>query len=201
MDKRENTTNPGEEGQVSHLAEMQALQEAIQQAVIGSDGLDAELERSPGAYLRLVARSDWALEESNRLLGEAVNQARRMGHSWSVIGGELGISRQAAQQRFGPGRDQAVSDESTRRIVGATALNEMAILLKEGRRGNHLVSFGAGYLMVQGSDQRWEHLRVTTIFMGDLKRQLGQAGWEYVGTWFPFRYFKRPLGTPPLPED
>jgi hypothetical protein len=185
--------NEKERTEVLGAREIESLREAIQQGVIGVEGLEAELEESPEAYLRLVARSDLALGEATRLLHEAVTQARRAGHSWAVIGAQLGISRQAAQQRFGPGADASDAFPAEVRKVGATAINEMAILKSEGRAGNHLVSFGAGYLLLESSERRWEHMRVTTIFMGDLKRQLERAGWEYVGTWFPFRYFKRAL--------
>ncbi len=34
-------------------------------------------------------------------LHEAVTAARRDGHSWTAIGAVLGITKQAAQQRFG----------------------------------------------------------------------------------------------------
>jgi hypothetical protein len=39
--------------------------------------------------------------EIERLTGEWVDKAREAGASWAQIGTALGISRQAAQQRFG----------------------------------------------------------------------------------------------------
>jgi hypothetical protein len=36
------------------------------------------------------------------LLAAAVTRARQHGHTWTAIGHALGVSRQAAQQRFGP---------------------------------------------------------------------------------------------------
>lgn len=186
-EKSKNTEQLSEE-------EKGALKQAIQQAVLGADGLDKELEQNPEAYLRLVNRADLAVTESSLLLADAVNQAKRMGHPWAVIGKALGISRQATQQRFGqPGFDPEMN--GTRRTIGqATAFNEMEILKYEGEAGNHLVDFGPLFLIVEASDQQWEHMRVTLVWMGDVRRQLEQAGWVYVGTWFPFRYFKRPKG-------
>lgn len=179
-----------------HRDEQRDLQAAIQQAVLGTEGLGEELEQSAEAYLRLVARANLAVGESAHLLSDAVNQARRMGHSWAVIGQELGISRQAAQQRFAQA-GIAAAEPGTRRIIeGATAFNEMEMLKIEGEAGNHLVSFGPLYLEVEASQHRWEHMRVTSVFMGPLRHQLEQSGWQYVGTWFPFRYFKRPMGVP-----
>jgi hypothetical protein len=40
-------------------------------------------------------------EQANALVGHFVLQARRSGASWSEIGAHMGISKQAAQKRFG----------------------------------------------------------------------------------------------------
>ena len=37
------------------------------------------------------------------LTRDAVERAREQGHTWAEIGGALGISRQAAWERFAPG--------------------------------------------------------------------------------------------------
>jgi hypothetical protein len=38
--------------------------------------------------------------QSDALIGYFVDQARRSGASWSQIGASMGVSKQAAQQRF-----------------------------------------------------------------------------------------------------
>ena len=43
-------------------------------------------------------------EQSDALIGYFVDQARRSGASWSQIGAAMGVSKQAAQKRFVPGR-------------------------------------------------------------------------------------------------
>ena len=43
-------------------------------------------------------------EQSDALIGYFVDQARRSGASWSQIGAAMGVSKQAAQQRFVAGR-------------------------------------------------------------------------------------------------
>jgi hypothetical protein len=43
-------------------------------------------------------------EESDALLGHFVDQARRSGATWSQIGEAMGVSKQAAQKRFVPGK-------------------------------------------------------------------------------------------------
>ena len=43
-------------------------------------------------------------EQSDALIGYFVDQARKSGASWSQIGGAMGVSKQAAQKRFVPGK-------------------------------------------------------------------------------------------------
>jgi hypothetical protein len=49
----------------------------------------------------LLRRAALARARSERQISEAVAAARRAGISWKRIGNELGISAQAAQQRYG----------------------------------------------------------------------------------------------------
>ena len=51
------------------------------------------------ALADLVALSD----HIDRAIGEAVAGLRRFGYSWSEIASRLGVTRQAAQQRWGEG--------------------------------------------------------------------------------------------------
>jgi hypothetical protein len=50
----------------------------------------------------LLRRAALAQARSERQLADAVTAARRAGLPWKRIGAELGISAQAAQQRYGP---------------------------------------------------------------------------------------------------
>src|SRR5215467_6457406 len=43
-------------------------------------------------------------EEIDALLGHFVDQARRSGATWSQIGSAMGVTKQAAQKRFVPGK-------------------------------------------------------------------------------------------------
>ena len=43
----------------------------------------------------------WAIEEIDEAIGRTVTEARAAGRSWSQIGDSLGISKQAAQQKYG----------------------------------------------------------------------------------------------------
>ncbi|MCD2190995.1 sigma-70 family RNA polymerase sigma factor [Actinomycetospora soli] len=53
------------------------------------------------ADLRSVTAAADALDRSRDALEAAVRAARAHGRSWARIGGLLGVTRQAAQQRFG----------------------------------------------------------------------------------------------------
>jgi hypothetical protein len=65
------------------------------------DSLDpASTPASDAADLRRIGAAAQTVETAERKLGEAVDDARKQGRSWSSIGMVLGISKQAAQQRF-----------------------------------------------------------------------------------------------------
>jgi hypothetical protein len=65
------------------------------------------LERVTDAFA-VSARLD---EQSDALLGYFVDQARRSGAPWSQIGAAMGVSKQAAQKRFVPGKLTDLSPE------------------------------------------------------------------------------------------
>jgi hypothetical protein len=167
-----------------------ALRNDIERAVLAHAGFeDSAGGNDPDSLLRLVDSCSLAVEECGLLQKNAVHQARRAEVSWAAIGEHLGITRQAAQQRFAPEAEGAPVD-NVRRIYGATAFNEMQMLAAEGKAGFHLVGFGALYLSVKPSRHVWEHRRETALTSARRAR-LEAAGWTYVGGWFPFQYFKR----------
>jgi hypothetical protein len=58
----------------------------------------------PGPALDIlgwIADADAATRQAQRTLAAAVTRARSQGHSWAQIGDQLGVTRQAAHQRFG----------------------------------------------------------------------------------------------------
>ena len=170
--------------------------------------LSATLARVAGAeesdpnrdqLLMLVDVTARAGTETRSLLGEAVTSARSAGASWDAIGRVLGMSRQAAHQRFGRPRDQ--DDTPGTRILGpVTASSEMEALRVAGRHGWHSVGFGAYQHTLEHSSTEWEHRRIRVVAVGTRTR-LEEEGWQVIGTWFPWVYLKRDTGTPALPED
>lgn len=193
-------------------AEASAIRREISEAVIGTpEGLRDALQTTPDAYLRLVAASRTAAEQTSALLRDSIDSARGAGHSWDTIGRVLGVSRQAAQQRFGsPGSPTVTSttlagradgdDRSglpERRVLSPlTAFDEMAVLAEEGRRGWHSVDFGTLYHLVESSPWQWEHRRVVWSPISS-PRRLESDGWQLVGAMtFPWAYYSRQLDLP-----
>ncbi len=65
------------------------------------DGIRSGYPEQPLEQLTAaVMAADHLSELADHLIGHFVDQARRSGASWSEIGGCLGVTRQAAQQRF-----------------------------------------------------------------------------------------------------
>lgn len=166
--------------------------------------LDPELEKrlgkDPQAHLDLVALTSRARDEISELLGAAVASARAAGASWESIGSTLGMSRQAAQQRFGRGSDVTAAG-TARRLVGLTAFSEMDALEDWGRHGWHSVNFGPLFHDVEPSDVQWQHRRA--VVGGRAARDLERSeDWERIGgSWFPWVYFARPTELPAEPGE
>ena len=184
-------------------AEMDRIREGIAAAVLDApEGLADSLEHDAQGYLRLVEASRVGAEEASRLLREAVQGARAAGHSWDTVGRVLGVSRQAAQQRFAgkaagaaPSAPPAEGPNAPKRrtLSGLSAFNEMAALEEAGRDGWHMVGYGPFFHEVEASGHPWEHCRVTLPSVGR-HRRMESEGWIPVGAgWFPWRYYKRPV--------
>ncbi len=174
-----------------------SLHAAIESIVAEHAKLSAPSARDPGGFLNFTAVTTNALRACETLQSEAVQQARRADHSWAELGSLLGISRQAVQQRFAPELTVAGQPESTKRITWANANSEMHILKTVGMSGYHLVRLGGVWMEVEPSASAWEHRREVSAEMAQSQGELEAEGWEYVGRWFPFHYFKRKLNRKP----
>jgi hypothetical protein len=181
--------NPTQSARVFH--DRAGLQNDVEKAILTYAGLVKDSQTNTASLLRLVEATSEAVELCGKLQRAAVHQARRSDIPWSEIGAVMGITRQAAQQRFAPEEAPQPLAKSTRRIPGATGFNEMQILVSEGKAGNHLVDFGPMYLTVMASNNVWEHRRLLSLNMISKRARMEAEGWTYVGSWFPFHYFKR----------
>lgn len=177
--------------------EVVRIREGVAAAVLGAPaGLVESLETDPEGYLRLLAATRVGAEEAGRLLREAVQGSRAAGQSWDTVGGVLGVSRQAAQQRFAdkerPGPDMSGAAER-RVLTPLTAFNEMQALAEAGADGWHTVDFGPFFHVVEKSGHPWEHRRIP-FAVGSRHRRMEEQGWTQVGSGaFPWRYYKRPV--------
>lgn len=79
-----------------------SLQKVIETAVIDHASLRQEAGEEAANASRLVAASSAGVRICEGLQREAVEQARSAGRSWAELGALMGITRQAAQQRFAP---------------------------------------------------------------------------------------------------
>ncbi|MEK8228122.1 hypothetical protein NKG05_21635 [Oerskovia sp. M15] len=77
-------------------------------------------------------------------------------------------------------------------------MTEMAALEAYGRRGWRSIGFGAAFHTLVRTTEQWEHKRVYVL--GASRFGLEADGWERIGTWFPWVYYARGLGTAPV-ED
>lgn len=162
--------------------------------------LERRLETEPQAHLDLVLLTRRTHDEAGELLGLAVSSARAAGWSWEAIGSALGMSRQAAQQRFGRRPVPVPGTSEHRQLVGLTAFNEIEQLNEWGRHGWHSVGFGPRFHDVERTDTQWEHRRA--VIGSRRARDLEAEGWERIGTlWFPWTYFKRHLDAPAIPGE
>lgn len=166
----------------------QTLGAAILAGIEGDDGGQD--------HLAIIRRTADAETEVDALLRQAVAAARAAGHSWATLGAELGMSRQAAQQRFGDRRgvaDAGADDGEERWLGPVTALDEMAELDLAGRRGWRTVNAGMLKHRVRRTPTQWEHQRI--IWTGPLRRW-EEAGWEVAIRAFPWVYLVRDTGLP-----
>ncbi|MBC3880616.1 hypothetical protein H8K35_03150 [Undibacterium sp. LX40W] len=173
------------------LVEHIRLRNDIEKAILTHAGLSKNSETDPSSLLRLVDATSESVEVCSQLQRAAVHQARRSDVPWSEIGSVMGITRQAAQQRFAPEESNEQAAENSKRISGANAFNEMQILETEGKAGYHLVGFGPHFLTVLASKKVWEHRRLYALNIANKQSQMEDEGWTYVGSWFPFHFFKR----------
>lgn len=143
-------------------------------------------------FVEAITVAHLVADEGRLTLSRWIDAARRTGLSWTEIGNALGVSKQAAQQRFGSATasDDLAGGEGEEVVrLGATAFNEMSILKEEGRKGRELIRTGALLLVFRPTDVVWEYQR--RIGTATIPSDMRKAGWVHVSSWLPFQYYKR----------
>ena len=138
--------------------------------------------------MAVVSRVVEAEDVLRDLLRQSVVAARAAGCSWAAIGAELGMSRQAAQQRFGgstgtgTGATRDPGDDTERWLGPVTAFDELPELELAGRLGWHTVEAGMLCHRMVRTDTQWQHKRA--IWPGSLARN-EREGWQIGCRAFP----------------
>ena len=147
----------------------------------------------PAEFRDVIQAAQIVANEATLSLQRWVSAGRREGMSWTDIGDVLGISKQAAQQRFRAdfGSDGPEGPDQIEVRLGATAFNEVRILEQEGGRGNELLRVGALGLVFRKTADVWEYRRVVALTSPMAEAMMAKEDWTYVASWFPFHYFKR----------
>lgn len=144
-------------------------------------------------YEKIIVASHVVADEGRLAMHRWIDAGRRAGLSWSDIGGLIGVSKQAAQQRFRSVDDSGEPADRDRMEVrtGATAFNEMRIMEQEGLNGRELVRTGMLALFFRATERQWEYRRIAAVSPNPPVESMSREGWTYVSSWFPFQYFKR----------
>ncbi len=82
----------------------QELQQAVADTETWLDGLDPEMLSSPAADaadLRAIGDAMRAVAATDLDLADRVAEARANGRTWTQVAAVLGVSKQAARERFG----------------------------------------------------------------------------------------------------
>ncbi|MCR2817039.1 hypothetical protein [Microbacterium jiangjiandongii] len=177
---------------------MSDLADAVGRAVLAAAQVDDSAAIGVPEHLALINAAARAEGEARAILQRSVAAARGGGASWALIGAELGMSRQAAQQRFGNASDAApdlpgaAADE--RWLGPVTAFDEMPELEAAGRAGWRTVEAGMLSHRMLRTDTQWEHRR---IFWRTSLAAEKREGWQVGCRAFPWIYLVRDRGIPP----
>lgn len=101
------------------------------------------------AYLDLVRNAQQAQALAEQLLKRCAQQARQAGHTWQEIGDLLGVTRQAAFQRFGRPIDPRTGepmDKTVRMTDAAERARAVVTEVLDGRMSEARKSFNAQVL-------------------------------------------------------
>jgi hypothetical protein len=107
------------------------------------DGIHAQYPDRPLEQLTAaVMLADFMNEVSDHLIGHFVDQARHSGASWTEIGGAIGVTKQAAQQRFSPKADPNMFTRFTEKA------RQVVLQSQEEARAAGQLEIAAEYLLL-----------------------------------------------------
>ena len=121
------------------------------------------------AYLDLVRRAQRVDELAEQMLKLSVLQSRDAGHTWQEIGDLLGVTRQAAFQRFGKPIDPRTGepmDKTVRMADAGQRAIEIATAVLDGRMDEARPSFNAQVLEAFTDEVRGNALATVAGLVG-----------------------------------
>ena len=176
---------------------MSELGDAVGRAIVAAAGIADEGTLGVEDHLALIAASSSAEEDARAFLQRSVVAARSGGASWALIGAELGMSRQAAQQRFGTPAGRESSGDAERWLGPVTAFDEMPELALAGNAGWRTVEAGMLSHRMVFTGTKWEHRRI--MWRASIAAEEAE-GWQLGCRAFPWIYLVRDLGIPATPN-
>ncbi|MFS4092237.1 DUF3887 domain-containing protein [Streptomyces sp. AF1A] len=124
---------------------------------------------TPPDYLNLVRRAQDVDRLAEQVLKLCVQQCRDAGHTWQEIGDLLGVTRQAAFQRFGKPIDPRTGepmDKTVRMADAAERAIKVVTDVLEGRMDEARQSFNAQVLEAFTDEVRGNGLATVTGLVG-----------------------------------
>ena len=121
------------------------------------------------AYLDLVRRAQGIDDLAEQVLKLCVQQCRDAGHTWQEIGDLLGVTRQAAFQRFGKPIDPRTGEPMDKTVRMADAAERAAKIVTdvlENRMDEARPSFNAQVLEAFTDEVRGDGLATVTGLVG-----------------------------------
>jgi hypothetical protein len=159
-------------------------------AAIWRTGNADEVANLTGDSLTAVVAFQNLARISEDLQVQAARAAHEAGVSWNRIGSTLGVSRQAAQQRFDVNYSVKLPRGPETRILGPVARDEeMYHLEVAGSQGWKLVDARHGEHALQHQGGAWEVKRVSIFSLRPLPTT--HEGWTAVSARFPDCFYVR----------
>lgn len=119
---------------------------------------------------------------------DAVHAARSAGCSWVQIGAALGVTKQAAQQRFRPRPTPPAADD-LRELGPVRRADELQALADAGRTGWKLVETRVNTHLLRYTGGSYEVVRRSLFQPGALPN--AREGWEPASVRFPDAFYQR----------
>jgi hypothetical protein len=138
-----------------------------EQAALLAEAVGSPL--APPSYLDQIRNALRAHQLAEQVLKLCVQQARDAGHTWQEIGDLLGVTRQAAFQRFGKPIDPRTGepmDKTVRMADAAERAVEIVTAVLDGRMDEARQSFNAEVLAAFTDEVRANGLATVTGLVG-----------------------------------